>query len=112
MNPGSLPPALRQPWIVKAHEEQEMLTQNEIERERYDARFKALCDHATYMKEAGTEGRDEGLDQGIRRGKLDVIRALERLLRRPQTSAEVLNRLPLDDLSKLAADMGELANQG
>ena len=74
-----------------------MLTQDEIERERYDARFKALSDHATYMKEA----REEGL----RSGKFETINTLEQLLHRPETPAEVMQKLTLGELSNLVTDL-------
>ena len=43
-----------------------MLTQSELERERYESRRKAQLDHNTYMKEAQME-REEARMEGLTR---------------------------------------------
>jgi len=113
MDAMALPLPIRQPLIVRAFEELKMLTQNDIERERYWARFKALSDHNTYVLEAREdgfkkgleEGIEQGIEQGVRQGKLDLVQTLERLLNRSETSDEVLATRTLSELSDYANEL-------
>ena len=68
-----------------------MLTQNDLERERYEARLKMQRDISTALAEA----RDEGLERGRKEGQLvGQIHFCQRLLQRPQSllAARVSNR--------------------
>jgi len=73
-----------------------MLTQTDLERERYEARRKAQLDYHTGLKVARMEGRNEG-------EKIGLNHAFERLLSR--TPTEELMRLSLEDLDRLADDL-------
>jgi predicted transposase/invertase (TIGR01784 family) len=90
-----LPKALNRPPIVRAVEELKMLTQNEIERERYEARRKAQLDYISGLKAARIEGQAEG-------EKIGEIHLCERLLQRPETPSEQLQKLSLEDLTQIA----------
>jgi hypothetical protein len=82
-------------------EELKMLTQTDIERERYEARRKAQLDHNSDIKAARLEGEAEGLAKG----KISEIRLCERLLRRSETPSEQLQRLSLEELTRLVDDL-------
>lgn len=85
--------------IQRAMGELQMVTQSDLERERYEARLKMQRDISTALADA----RDEGLEQGRKEGEVvGQIRAFERLLRRAQTPAEHLLALPLAELERLA----------
>ena len=71
-----------------------MLTQTDLERERYEARRKAQLDYNTGLKVARMEGE-----------KIGLIHAFERLLNRPETPSDELSRLSLEDLGRLADDL-------
>jgi flagellar biosynthesis/type III secretory pathway protein FliH len=105
-----LPPALQRPEIVRAVEELKMLTQTEIERERYEARRKWQLDFNSGMFEA----REEGLEQGREEGRkiaasatVGTIQFCERVLKRPETPTEQLTLLPLEELTRLAQELQE-----
>jgi hypothetical protein len=51
------------------------------------------------------EGEAEGLAKGKAEGKIGTIQFCERLLQRPETPAEQLQSLSLDELTKLADDL-------
>lgn len=95
MDTDALPGALRQhPLIPRAVEELKMLTQSELDRERYEARRKAQLDYNTGMKIARLEGE-----------KIGRIHAFERLLNLPETPTEQLLGLTLDDLTRRADEL-------
>ena len=99
MDTEALPAAFReQPLVLRAVEELMVLTQTDLERERYEARRKAQLDYNTGLKVARMEGRNEG-------EKIGLIHAFERLLNRPETPTEELTRLSLEDLGRLAEDL-------
>jgi predicted transposase/invertase (TIGR01784 family) len=103
MDTEASPAAFReQPLVLRAVEELKMLTQTELERERYEARRKAQLDYNTGLKVARMEGRAEGRNEGERIG---LIHAFERLLNRPETPTEELSRLSPEDLARLADDL-------
>ena len=126
MDTEALPSTLkRRPLLLRAVEELKMLTQTDLERERYEARRKAQLDDNTGLKVARMEGQEQGLEQGLKQGreegreqgriqgeKIGIIHAFERLLNRPQTPADQLTRLALEDLSRLADELqAELMKQ-
>jgi hypothetical protein len=82
-----------------------MLGQTEMERERYEARRKAQLDYNTGMTVARMEGRVEGEVAGQARGIITMIHVSERLLNRPQTPAEQLAALALEDLTRMAEEL-------
>src|SRR5438128_2157536 len=90
------------PLVMRALEELKMLTQTDVERERYEARRKAQLDYNTGLKEAREEGRAEGRAEGE---KIGIIHAFERLLNRLETPSEELARLSPDDLARLADEL-------
>jgi hypothetical protein len=92
-----VPAALQQPLVLRALEELQMLAQTDAERERYEARRKALLDYSTAVKVARMEGRAEGA--------IDRIHLCERLLKRPMTPTEQLVSRSLEDLIQLADDL-------
>jgi predicted transposase/invertase (TIGR01784 family) len=107
MDTEALPTCLQQqPLVLRAVEELKMLSQSDVERERYEARRKAQLDYNTGMKGARLEGRQEGRLEGRVEGeKIGTIRLCERLLNRPQTPTEQLAGLSLEELTRLADDM-------
>jgi flagellar biosynthesis/type III secretory pathway protein FliH len=118
MDPEALPKALDRPLIVRAVEELKMLTQTEIERERYEARRKAQLDYNSGLKAARMEGEAEGLAKGNAEGlakgnaeglakgeRIGVIRHCERFLHRLETPTEQLQLLSLEELTRLADDL-------
>ena len=116
MNSDSLPAALARPPVKRALEELKMLTQMEIEREQYEARLKAQLDHNSLMKAAQRfqeQGLKEGREAGRQQGeKIGVIKFCERMLNRPNTPAEQLATLSLEELTRLAEELqNEVLNQ-
>jgi len=105
MDTDALPAALAQhPLVRRALEELLMLTQTDLERERYESRRKAQLDYNTGLKVARMEGHEQGrIEENIK-----FIHLFERQLKRPETPTEQLARLPLEQLSRLA---DELQNQ-
>ena len=64
MDTEALPAALQQePLVMRAVEDLKMLAQNDVERERYEARRKAQLDFNTAVKAARTEGHEEGREE-------------------------------------------------
>ena len=99
----AVPAALHQPLVLRALEELKMLTQDDLERERYEARLKAQRDHNTlveYAQEAREEGRVEG-------EKIGIIHFCERLLDRQETPKEQLLGLPVEELTRLGQELQE-----
>jgi len=128
MDTEALPAALQQqPLVMRAVKELQMLTQSEIERQRYEDRRKAQLDHNSLMgdrraaaeevraarreaEEAGAEARKKALDEGRNEGRnegrlVGIIQLCERLLKRPETPTEQLVRLSLEDLTRLADEL-------
>jgi predicted transposase/invertase (TIGR01784 family) len=106
MDTDKLPAAVAEhPLVRRAVEELVMLTQTDVERERYEARRKAQLDFKTGLKVARLEGLEEGLQQGLQQGqvaeKIHTIHLLERKLDRPETPTDQLAQRSLEDLSQL-----------
>src|SRR5437588_13037057 len=64
MDTEALPVALQQPLVLRAVEELKMLTQTDLERERYEARRKWQMDYNSGLSAARLEGREEGREEG------------------------------------------------
>jgi flagellar biosynthesis/type III secretory pathway protein FliH len=95
-----------------------MLSQTDIERERYESRRKAQLDYNSGLKGARLEGEAEGEARGLARGKAEgltegltrgkkigAIHFCQRLLQCSETPTEQLQSLSLDELTKLADDL-------
>jgi predicted transposase/invertase (TIGR01784 family) len=80
--------------IHRAMGELQMVTQSDLERERYEARLKMQRDISSALADARKEGQLVG-----------QIHAFERLLHRPQTPAAQLLALPLEELERLAQQL-------
>jgi predicted transposase/invertase (TIGR01784 family) len=105
MDMEALPAALQRPLVIRAFEELKMLTQTDLERERYEARRKAQLDENTLVKVAHLQGRTEGRIEE----KIGIIHFCERLLKRPETATEKLTILALEELTRLAEELQEQA---
>ena len=106
MDTEAVPAALQQPLVLRALEELKMLTQTDLERERYEARRKAQLDENTLVKVARLEGRHEGREEGRTEGEqIGIIHLCERLLNRPETPKENLAGLSLEQLARLADEL-------
>jgi len=80
-------------------EESIVLSQNDLERERYLARGKVQRDELSRLHSA----REEGLERGLERGQLiGAIHLAQRLLRQPLTPMQELQQKSLDDLRELS----------
>jgi predicted transposase/invertase (TIGR01784 family) len=115
---AAVPAALQQePLVLRALEELQMLAQTDLERERYEARRKALLDYNTAVKVARMEGREEGREEGRVKGReeglmegraegeIGRIHLCERLLNRPLTPTEQLVSRSLEDMIQLAEEL-------
>jgi predicted transposase/invertase (TIGR01784 family) len=121
MDPEALPAALDRPLVRRACEELKMLSQTDLERERYEARRKWQLDYNTGIKVARLEGREEGREEGRQEGReegrqegrqegdnIGRIHLCERLLGRPETPAEQLAALSLEELTHRADELQAL----
>ncbi len=106
MDLEALPAALQQPLVLKAMEELKMLTQSDIERERYESRRKFQLDYNTGLKMARMEGREEG-ERKVRQERINMFHLCEQLLNRPPTASERLADLPLEDLGRMLDQLRE-----
>ena len=95
---GAMPAALQQPSILRAVEELKMLTQTDIERERYESRRKAQLDHNSAMGFAQRQGETIGKMIG-------AIHICERILQRPESPEEQLRVRSLEELKQLAEEL-------
>jgi predicted transposase/invertase (TIGR01784 family) len=113
----ALPPALEFPEIRKALGELQMMTQSELERDRYEARLKMQRDISSAMAEARREGqrqgRVEGRAEAHAEGRVEgriqelprFIHLCQRVLKLDQTPEEQLRALPLEALERLAQQL-------
>jgi predicted transposase/invertase (TIGR01784 family) len=123
LDTAALPPALQVPEIQRAMGELIMVTQSDLERERYEARVKWQRDEMSRLssarEEALAEGRAEGLAEGRAEGRreeaLKRVHFCERLLRRPPTPTQQLLALPPEELNRLVerleVDLTELVTR-
>jgi predicted transposase/invertase (TIGR01784 family) len=94
---ASLPPVLKVPGITRAVEELKMLTEAEIERERYESRRLAQMDENVRMRRAKLMGR---------------IQALQTVLGLPESSDAELRLTSYEDLLRLADELEKKALAG
>jgi len=123
---AALPEALAQPGIVKAVEILKMLTQSDIEREKYEARLKYQLDEHSLitgatraaMREGMREGIQEGMREGLLKGKVEgkqigtligTIQTFQRVLGKAQTPTDHLEALPMEELDRLAVELEKQA---
>ena len=100
MDPDALPaPVEQHPLARQAVEELKMLTQTDLERERYEARRKAQMDHNSWLNAARLEGLEAGRAEGELFGQIHLC---ERLLKRAETPTEQLASLKPEELKRLA----------
>lgn len=103
LDPQNLPGSLHRPEIEEAVEVLEMLTQDEVQREFYEAREKARRDAASWqaaierLKQEASSGRAEGRTEGELIGQ---IRAYERFLGQTPTPEDSLATMSLDELKQ------------
>lgn len=90
----ALPAALATPEFRQAMEELTMISQNDLERERYLARVKVERDELSRLVSAREEGQLVG-----------AIHVCQRLLKRPLTPIEELLKLSLADMRQLSQQL-------
>ncbi len=92
-----------------------MMSQTELERERYEARLKAQRDAWALAEDAATaeeRGLQRGLERGLQQGLVHRTHFAQRLLQKPLTPEADLLALPMDDLKRLAEELeAELLSQ-
>jgi predicted transposase/invertase (TIGR01784 family) len=97
-----LPQPLGDLAVRKAMEVLQIMSQSELEWERYQSRLKFQRDQNMYLKDATDKGLKQGLEQGEILGQ---IHAYQRLLKLPMSPREELLALPLDELRAQAQDL-------
>lgn len=102
LDTDQLPAALDTPPIQKAMEVLTVLTQDEIERERYESRIKFERDQRSLQRESTEQGIEQGREQGRKEVLVDHIRFCQRLLKQQQTPGDELLALALADLETKA----------
>lgn len=106
LDSAALPGLLDTPEIHRAMEELTVLSQNDVERERYEARLKLHRDELSRLHSAHREGLELGIEQGIEKGKwIGMIQTYQRLLKRPLSSEEQLRSSSADELQQLAQQL-------
>jgi predicted transposase/invertase (TIGR01784 family) len=104
-----LPPALDRPPIHQAMEVLTVMTQSELERERYEARRKLQHDHITLLLAAEqrgrAEGRAEGEALGRAQGDMARIHLCQRMLKRALTPREQLLAMTAEQRERLVEEM-------
>ncbi len=94
-----LPAEFSEPVYQHAFKELKMLTQDDLERERYESRQKAIRDQISLLEGA----REQGIKKGRKEGQLiGRIQLCEQLLNRPSTTHEHLAALSLEELRERA----------
>ena len=107
LDTDDLPGPLQVPPIRKAMEVMQMLTQDELEREKYEARLKFQRDAEAELYDAERRGEERGEQRGEQRGKqrgqlIGRVRLCEQLLKETPTSTDTLDTMPLEQLQQLA----------
>jgi predicted transposase/invertase (TIGR01784 family) len=105
LDPDVLPAALNQPVIQRAMKELAMLTKDEIERERYEARVKQQRDEVSRLRSARQESDAQARTEEI----LKNILFLSQLLKR-QADRAALAKMSLEELGLLNEKLKEETN--
>ena len=97
LDTDNLPASLQVAPIKKAMEVLRMLTQSDLERERYEARLKFRRDQNAIVHDAEMRGEERGVQRGEERGEergvlLGRIQLCERLLQQEPTPPDRLRR--------------------
>jgi len=109
MEVGALPTPFREPVYERTVKELEMLAKDAIERERYEARQKAVRDQMSLLEGALEQGLEKGREQGVLIGWVQLC---QQLLHLPVTPQDELLRLPPGELRALAERLrSELADR-
>ena len=72
LDTAALPGTLDVPEIHRALGDLQMMTQSELERERYESRLKLQRDIYTALKEARDEGKEKGRQEERRDGRIEA----------------------------------------
>jgi predicted transposase/invertase (TIGR01784 family) len=99
LDPESLPVWLNDPSINRAVGELKMMTQSELERERYEARLKWQRDYAAALCDARQEGEARALANEVQR--------FQRILQHPVTNLHELRQRSLTELNDLVRALEE-----
>ncbi len=94
---GRLPAAMQVAEVRRAMEELNMMTQNEVERERYEARVKYERDRRSSLKQALIEGFERGREEE-RKELLEKGKILERIY-----FCQAIQKMPLTPSAELLA---------
>jgi len=95
-----------QPFIRRAIEELAMISQDELERERYKSRLKKQRDDAFFTDAIREEALAKGLAEGENKGDfIGQIQMAQKALRREVTPKEVLRAQTLEELGVLASQL-------
>ncbi len=108
------PAQLAESTLQHAAQELHMLTQDDIQRERYESRMKGLMDYRSEMKAERREGRQEGRLEGHQEGRqegwlIGQIQLLQAFLHKEQTPADDLNQLSEESLRQIFSPLREAA---
>jgi predicted transposase/invertase (TIGR01784 family) len=111
-----LPTALQVPAVRQAMEALKMLTQDDLERERYESRLKAQRDRTSELRyarmegqaEARLQGLEQGREQGLEQGEvIGQIHFCQRMMKLPLTPRDELLAMPLEKLRDTAKSLEE-----
>lgn len=91
-----------------------MVSQDRIERERYESLRKAERDRASELLDAYERGYKKGLELGaLERGCwIGQIQVCERLLKLPESPRDRFDNVPYEDLIALANRLAEQVEKG
>ena len=95
LDPAQMPDVLQTPMVHRAMEVLDMLSKNDVERERYQARLKWERDQTAFIDEAREEARAQAQEKGEWIGHIQFG---QELLSLPFTSKEELAALPIAEL--------------
>lgn len=120
LDPEHLPATLDRPPVRKAMEVLMRMSQDAIERDRYESRLKYRRDMQQFERDAATamergeeKGRKEGRKAGREEGELyGEIRTFQLVLKQPQTPKQDLEKMSLDELQRLAVELQRQVNSG
>ena len=97
-----LPAPLQTPAIKKAMEVLRMLTQNDLDREKYEARLKFRRDENARLSDALQRGEARGEARGVERGVLiGHVQLYEKVFKLEPTPQATLLAMPLEQLREL-----------
>ena len=90
-----------------------MLTNSDLERERYESRRRWQLDYNSGMKAAHQEGLEEGFKIGLEQGKLDVrhkrfiehVQLCQHLLGQAITPSDEFSSMPIEELEQLVENL-------